>query len=71
MGPYNGAEEIRKMEDPIFQGKDWISQRPRIHTAPIVPRPGPFDVFHPEEDPAYFTPSPDRYTALPFGVKRP
>ncbi|MDR1497537.1 MAG: hypothetical protein LBS59_03880 [Puniceicoccales bacterium] len=69
MGPYNGTEEIRKMEDPIFQGKDWISQRPRIHTAPIVPRPGPFDVFHPDEDPAYFTPPPARYNAIPYGVK--
>jgi hypothetical protein len=70
MGPYNGAEEVRKMEDPRFVGKDWISQPPRIHTAPIVQRPGPFDAFHPDEDPAYFPPTADKYNALPYGVKR-
>ncbi|MDR2512777.1 MAG: hypothetical protein LBD01_03135 [Puniceicoccales bacterium] len=70
MGPYNGAEEIRDMEDPSFQGKDWISQRPRIHTAPIVTRPGPFDPFDPGSDPAYAAPSPAQYNRLPAGVKR-
>ncbi|MDR2862945.1 MAG: hypothetical protein LBV54_03595 [Puniceicoccales bacterium] len=68
MGPYNGAEEVRKMEDPRFPGKDWLAQRPRIHTAPIVQRPGPFDPF--ETDSAYDSPSPDRYNALPPGVTR-
>ncbi|MDR2115935.1 MAG: hypothetical protein LBP87_06105, partial [Planctomycetaceae bacterium] len=68
MGPYYGAEEVRCMEDPIFQGKDWISQRPRIMTAPIVQRPGPFDPFF--TDSAYETPNPIKYNALPVGVVR-
>ncbi|MDR0725211.1 MAG: hypothetical protein LBF59_04285, partial [Prevotellaceae bacterium] len=69
MGPYYGFEELRKMEDPIFQGKDWLSQPPRVNTAPIVPRPGPFDAF--ETDEAYGTPSHDCYNKLPVcvGVK--
>ncbi|MDR1341324.1 MAG: hypothetical protein LBK58_14920, partial [Prevotellaceae bacterium] len=67
MGPYYGFEELRKMEDPLFQGKDWLSQRPRVQTAPIVPRPGPFDAF--ETDGAYDTPSPDSYNKLPVCVK--
>ena len=70
MGPYYGAEEVRKIEDPIFQGVDWISQRPRVHTAPIVQRPGPFDPFDTAGDEAYHTPSPDKYNALPSGVTR-
>jgi hypothetical protein len=68
MGPYYGAEEVRCMEDPIFQGKDWISQRPRIMTAPIVQRPGPFDPFF--TDSAYETPDTKKYNALPVGVVR-
>ncbi|MDR1270951.1 MAG: hypothetical protein LBK82_15660, partial [Planctomycetaceae bacterium] len=68
MGPYYGAEEVRCMEDPIFQGKDWISQQPRIMTAPIVQRPGPFDPFF--TDSAYDPPSPEKYNALPVGVTR-
>jgi hypothetical protein len=70
MGPYNGAEELRRMEDPLFQGKDWLSQRPRIHTAPIVQRPGPFDAFDTLGDAAYAPPVPSRYNALPAGVTR-
>ncbi|MDR3228429.1 MAG: hypothetical protein LBT53_03325 [Puniceicoccales bacterium] len=70
MSPYYGSEEVRQMEDPLFQGKSWLSQQPRIHTAPIVQRPGPFDIFHPEEDPAYATPNKNQYNALPSGVKR-
>jgi hypothetical protein len=66
MGPYYGFEELRKMEDPIFQGKDWLSQRPRVQTAPIVPRPGPFDAF--ETDEAYDTPSAESYNKLPICV---
>ncbi|MDR1896688.1 MAG: hypothetical protein LBR10_07860 [Prevotellaceae bacterium] len=68
MGPYYGAEELQKMEDPYFQGKDWLSQRPRVQTAPIVPRPGPFDPF--ETDEAYDTPDAMRHNSLPNGVKR-
>ncbi|MDR2430597.1 MAG: hypothetical protein LBD14_06920 [Puniceicoccales bacterium] len=70
MGPYYGAEEVRKIEDPTFQGVDWISQRPRVRTAPIVQRPGPFDPFDTAGDEAYHTPSPDKYNALPHGVTR-
>ncbi|MDR0390667.1 MAG: hypothetical protein LBH59_02080, partial [Planctomycetaceae bacterium] len=70
MGPYYGAEELRKFEDPLFQGKDWISQKPRVATAPIVPRPGPFNAMHPELDPAYDTPEPTQFNALPAGVCR-
>jgi hypothetical protein len=70
MGPYIGEEELRQIEDPIFQGVDWISQRPRIKTAPIVQRPGPFDPFFTDTDPAYKTPNPNLFNALPFGVKK-
>ncbi|MDR2172066.1 MAG: hypothetical protein LBP59_18130 [Planctomycetaceae bacterium] len=70
MGPYIGEEELRKIDDPIFQGVDWISQRPRIKTAPIVQRPGPFDPFFTDKDPAYQCPSPELFNALPYGVKR-
>jgi hypothetical protein len=68
MGPYNGAEELLDMEDPIFQGKDWLSQRPRVKTAPIVPRPGPFDPF--ETDEAYDTPVAGAHNRLPACVQR-
>ncbi|MDR0390505.1 MAG: hypothetical protein LBH59_01255, partial [Planctomycetaceae bacterium] len=68
MGPYYGTEEVRCMEDPIFQGKDWISQTPRIKTAPIVQRPGPFDPF--QTDAAYDNPDPKKYNTLPHGVNR-
>jgi len=70
MGPFYGSDEVRKMEDPTFLGAGWLSQKPRINTAPVVQRPGPFDVFHPEEDPAYFTPAPDAHNRLPNGVQR-
>jgi hypothetical protein len=68
MAPYYGAEEVRCMEDPVFPGVDWISQRPRIMTAPIVQRPGPFDPFY--YDAAYDAPSKDKLNALPTGVNR-
>jgi hypothetical protein len=70
LAPYMGAEEVRKLEDPRFQGSRWLTPKPRLHTAPLVQRPGPFDTFHPDEDPAYFAPDPSRYNALPFGVTR-
>ncbi|MDR2642943.1 MAG: hypothetical protein LBC74_09130 [Planctomycetaceae bacterium] len=70
MGPYYGAEELRQFEDPLFQGKDWLSQKPRVATAPIVPRPGPFDAMHPELDSAYDAPDPSQYNTLPAGVCR-
>jgi hypothetical protein len=43
MCPYMGDEEIRQMDDPVFQGVDWLSIRPRIKTAPRIVRPGPVD----------------------------
>ena len=68
MGPYYGFEELQNMEDPIFQGKDWLSQRPRVKTAPIVPRPGPFDPFF--TDNAYDAPDQTKRNNLPEGVKK-
>jgi hypothetical protein len=70
MGPYYGSEELRNIEDPNFPGRDWISQPPRIHSAPIVQRPGPFDAFYTDTDPAYFPPAPGQFNALPYGVNR-
>jgi len=43
MCPYRGADEIRQIPDPDFQGIDWLSVRPRIQTAPTITRPGPVD----------------------------
>ena len=43
MCPYKGDEEVRAEADPIFQGVDWLSVRPRIATAPRIARPGPVD----------------------------
>jgi hypothetical protein len=67
MGPYYGAEELLQMEDPRFQGKDWLSQPPRVKTAPKIQRPGPFDAF--ETDDAYDTPDTECHNKLPVGVK--
>ncbi|MGO8751531.1 MAG: LamG-like jellyroll fold domain-containing protein [Thermoguttaceae bacterium] len=43
MCPYNGDEEVRQIDDPVFQGVDWLAIRPRIKTAPTIIRPGPVD----------------------------
>ena len=43
MCPYRGEEEVRRIPDPEFPGIDWLSIRPRIATAPTIPRPGPVD----------------------------
>jgi len=43
MGPYRGEEEIRQIDDPVFQGVEWLAIRPRIRTAPTIVRPGPVD----------------------------
>ncbi|MCH5374684.1 MAG: hypothetical protein JJ992_11970, partial [Planctomycetes bacterium] len=43
MCPYRGAEEVREIPDPEFQGVDWLAIRPRIQTAPRIIRPGPVD----------------------------
>jgi len=43
MAPYRGSEEVREIDDPEFQGVDWLAIRPRIKTAPRIVRPGPVD----------------------------
>ncbi len=43
MCPYRGSEEVRELDDPEFQGIDWLSIRPRIKTAPTIVRPGPVE----------------------------
>jgi hypothetical protein len=43
MCPYQGADEIRQIPDPRFQGVDWLSVRPQIQNAPTIIRPGPVD----------------------------
>ena len=43
MCPYRGAKEVREIPDPVFQGVNWLSIRPRIKTAPRITRPGPVD----------------------------
>ncbi|MCB1128022.1 MAG: hypothetical protein KDM81_16135, partial [Verrucomicrobiae bacterium] len=39
MCPYRGDEEVRAIDDPDFQGIDWLAVRPRIKTAPRMTRP--------------------------------
>jgi len=41
MCPYRGDEEVRQIDDPEFQGIDWLAMRPQIKNAPVVIRPGP------------------------------
>jgi len=43
MCPYRGEEEVRAIPDPQFQGIDWLAIRPKIASAPTIPRPGPVD----------------------------
>lgn len=43
MCPYLGDEEVRQIDDPVFQGVDWLSVRPKIKNAPRIVRPGPVD----------------------------
>ncbi len=42
MCPCLSDEEISAEADPQFQGCEWLSIRPRLKTAPVVIRPGPF-----------------------------
>jgi hypothetical protein len=42
MCPYLSDEDIRAEDDPVFQGSDWLAIKPRLKTAPVVIRPGPF-----------------------------
>jgi len=37
--PYMGEEEIRAMDDPQFAGIEELPVRPRVKTAPVIPRP--------------------------------
>jgi hypothetical protein len=43
MCPYLGDDEIRQIEDPVFQGVDWLAIRPKVKTAPRIVRPGPVE----------------------------
>jgi len=43
MCPYRGDAEVRAIPDPVFQGIDWLSVRPRVKTAPRITRPGPVE----------------------------
>ena len=43
MAPYRGDEEVRAIDDPVFEGIDWLSIRPRVKTAPVIVRPGPIE----------------------------
>jgi hypothetical protein len=42
MCPYLSDEDIRAEEDPQFQGMEWLAIKPRLKTAPVIIRPGPF-----------------------------
>ena len=42
MCTYLSDEDIHAMEDPCFQGCDWLAIKPRLKSAPVVIRPGPF-----------------------------
>jgi hypothetical protein len=37
--PYRGEEEIRALPDPSFAGVEQLPIRPRVKTAPVIPRP--------------------------------
>ncbi len=43
MCPYQGDEEVRAEDDPVFQGVDWLAIRPLVKTAPVIVRPGPLE----------------------------
>ena len=40
--PYLTDADIREEKDPVFPGSDWLVQKPRLETAPLPVRPGPF-----------------------------
>ncbi len=42
MCTYLSDEDIAAMEDPQFQGSDWLAIKPRLKSAPVLIRPGPF-----------------------------
>jgi len=43
MCPYLGDEEVRQIDDPVFQGVGWLAIPPKVRTAPRIVRPGPVD----------------------------
>ena len=64
MCPYMGTDDIHDLPDPKFQGSEWLAVTPRLETAPVVRRPGPFDPFGKEDD-AYDAPSQEKIYANP------
>ncbi|MDO4628061.1 MAG: hypothetical protein Q4C70_02635 [Planctomycetia bacterium] len=70
MCPYYGSEELRAMSDPAFYGVDYIGVKPRIQTAPVIPRPGPLDAWKSEHDECYSAPDMKKVNALPHGITR-
>lgn len=59
--PFLTDADIRAEKDPVFQGVDWLPQKPRLETAPTPVRPGPFSVHADEEtvQREYFRNEPD------------
>ena len=43
MCPYRGDQEVREIDDPDFQGVNWLAIRPEIKSAPRISRPGPVE----------------------------
>ncbi|MHC5056936.1 MAG: LamG-like jellyroll fold domain-containing protein [Planctomycetota bacterium] len=43
MCPYRGDKEVREIDDPVFQGIDWLAIRPKVRSAPLIVRPGPVE----------------------------
>ena len=69
MCPYMGGDDVRSAPDPKFQGSDWLALPPRLETAPVVKRPGPFNAFG--DDDAYATPSAEAIYGNPADDARP
>jgi hypothetical protein len=42
MCPFRSDDAIRQEDDPQFQGSDWLAIKPRLKSAPVLIRPGPF-----------------------------
>jgi len=70
MCPYLGSDDVHNMPDPKFQGSDWLAVPPRLETAPVVKRPGPFDPFGREDD-AYDAPDQCEIFANPADQAKP
>ena len=50
MCPYLSDEDIRAEEDPQFQGSAWLAIKPRLKSAPVLIRPGPFPADAPDAE---------------------